>query len=93
MCVLNAQSVGSREKHTETVELIGNECTDIMFLMEMWMRSYDDEAKRADLTPPGYSFRPFPRAMHGSGLAVILRESFHVTITTSFPFTHTSLRH
>ena len=61
-----------------------------MFLTETWMRSYGDKAKCADLTPPGYSFRYFPRAMCGGRLAVILRESFPVTNTTSFPFAHTS---
>ena len=54
------------------------------------MRSHGDEAKSADLTPPGYSLRSFPRATRGGGLAVILRDNFPVTITTSFPFAHSS---
>ena len=33
-----------------------------------------------DLTPPGCSFRSLPRARRGCGLAVIVRESFPVTI-------------
>ena len=46
--------------------------------------SYDDEAKCADLT--GYSFRSSRRATRGGWLVVLLT----VTITTSFPFVHTS---
>ena len=70
--VFNAQSVGPRDKRTEIVEYICNECVDIMFLTETWMRSHGDEAKYADFTPPGYSLRSFPRATRGGGLAVIL---------------------
>ena len=61
-----------------------------MFLTETWMRSHGDEAKYADLTPSGYSLRSFPCATRGGGLAVILRDNFPVTITTSFPFAHSS---
>ena len=72
MCVFNEQPVGPRDKRTEIVEFICDECIDIMFLTETWMRSHGDEAKYADLTPPGYSLRSFPRATRGGGLAVIL---------------------
>ena len=89
VCVFNAQSVGSRDKRTEIVKYICDECVD-MFLTETWMRSHGDEAKYADLKPPGYSLRSFPRATRGGGLAVILRDNFPVTITTSFPFAHSS---
>ena len=54
VCVFNAQSVGSRDKRTEIVKYICDECVD-MFLTETWMRSHGDEAKYADLKPPGYS--------------------------------------
>ena len=54
VCVFNAQSVGPRDKRTEIVEFICDECVD-MFLTETWMRSHGDEAKYADLKPPGYS--------------------------------------
>ena len=90
VCVFNAQSVGPRDKRTEIVEFICDECVDIMFLTETWLRSHGDEAKYADLTPPGYSLRSFPRATRGGGLDVILRDNFPVTITTSFPFAHSS---
>ena len=82
---MHSQLIDPREKFTEIVEFIGDECIVIMFLTETWMGiSYDDEAKCADLT--GYSFRSFRRATRGGGLAVLLT----VTITTSFPFVHTS---
>ena len=90
VCVFNAQSVGPKDKRTEIVEFICDECVDIMFLTETWMRSHGDEAKYADLTPPGYSLRSFPRATRGGGLAVILRDNFPVTITTSVPFAQSS---
>ena len=61
-----------------------------MFLTETLMRSHGDEAKYADLTPAGYSMGSFPRATRGGGLAVILRDNFPVTITTSLPFAHSS---
>ena len=54
------------------------------------MRSHGNEAKYADLTPPGYSLRSFLRAARGGGLAAILRDNFPVTITASFPFAHSS---
>ena len=84
------QSVGPRDKRTEIVEFICDECIDIMFLTETWMRRHGDEAKYADLTPPGYSLRSFLRAARGGGLAAILRDNFPVTITASFPFAHSS---
>ena len=74
VCVFNAQSVGPKDKRTEIVEFICDECID-MFLTETWMRSHGDEAKYADLTPPGYSMRSIPRATLGGGLAVILRDN------------------
>ena len=89
VCVFNAQSVGPRDKRNEIVEFICVECND-MFWTETWMRSHGDEAKYADLTPPGYSLRSFTRATSGGRLAVILRDNFPVTITTSFPFAHSS---
>ena len=60
VCVFNAKSVGPRDKCTEIVEFICDECIAIMFLTETWMRSHGDEAKYADLTPPGYSLRSYP---------------------------------
>ena len=39
VCVFNAQSVGPRDKRTEIVEFICDECVDIRFLTETWMRT------------------------------------------------------
>ena len=33
-----------------------------MLLMETWMRPAGDEAKIADMAPPGYSVLSFPRS-------------------------------
>ena len=88
--VFNAQSVGPKEKHTEIVEFMKDECVDILFLTETWMKTHGDESKCVDLTPPGYKLRSFPRATRGGGLAVIYRDHFPVTVSTTFPFTHTS---
>ena len=85
MCVFSAQSVGPRGKRTEIVEFTRDECIDVIFLTETWIRSHGVEAKCADLKPPGYSLRSVPRATCGAGLAVILRDNFPVTITTSSP--------
>ena len=76
--VFNAQSVGPKEKRTKTVEFVKDECVDISFLTEAWMKTDGDESKCVDLTPPGHKLRSFPRATRGGGLAV------------TFPFTHTS---
>ena len=61
-----------------------------MFLTEMWMKTQGDEAKCADLSSPGYTFKSFPRATRGGGLAVVTREGLPVTVSVSFPFGHTS---
>ena len=53
---------------------------DIMLLTETWLRPADDEAKIADLAPPGYSVFSFPRSARGSGakgegIAFVIRDS------------------
>ena len=87
--MFNAQSVEPREKRTEIVEFIRDEDVDVMFLTEAWMKTQGDEAKCADLSSPGYTFKSFPRATRGGGLAVVTREGLPVTVSASFPFTHT----
>ena len=54
------------------------------------MKTQGDEAKCADLSSPGYTFKSFPRATRGGGLAVVTREGLPVTVSVSFPFGHTS---
>ena len=58
--MFNAQSVGPRGKRTEIVEFIPDEDVDVMFLTETWRKTQGDEAKCADRSPPGYTFRSFP---------------------------------
>ena len=60
ICVFNAQSVEPREKRTEFVESIRDEDVDMMFLTETWMKTLGNEAKCAELSPPGYMFKTFP---------------------------------
>ena len=62
----------------------------MMFLTETWMKTQGDEAKCADLSSPGYTFKSFPLATRGGGLVVAMREGLPVTVSASFPFTHTS---
>ena len=66
-----------------------------MLLTETWLRPAGDEAKIADLAPPGYSVLSFPRSAVGSGtkgggIAFVIRDSFksHVATTSSFPVQH-----
>ena len=61
-----------------------------MFLTEMWMKTQGDEAKCADLSSPGYTFKSFPPATRGGGLAVATREGLPVTVSASFHL-HTDL--
>ncbi|WP_419607984.1 endonuclease/exonuclease/phosphatase family protein, partial [Thiolapillus sp.] len=68
---------------------------DIMLLTETWLRPAGDEAKIADLAPPGYSVLSFPRSsggpsVKGGGIAFVLRDSLkqHVSSTSSFPVQH-----
>ena len=88
--MFSAQSVGPREKCTEIVEFIRDEDVDMTFLTETWMKTQCDEAKYADLSSPGYTFKSFLRANRGGGLAVVMREGLPVTVSASFPFAHAS---
>ena len=62
----------------------------MMFLTETWMKTQGNEAKCANLSPRGYTFKSFPRATRVGGLAVVMREGLPVTVSASFPFTHKS---
>ena len=86
--MFNDQSVGPREKRTEIVEFIRDEDVDVMFLTEAWMKTQGDEAKCADLSSPGYTFKSFPHATRGGGLAVVMREGLPGTVSESLPLTH-----
>ncbi|WP_419587514.1 endonuclease/exonuclease/phosphatase family protein, partial [Thiolapillus sp.] len=94
LCValFNACSVGTPEKRTEIADFIIDLCVDVLFLTETWLRQAGDEAKCADLAPPGFTAKSFPRSSRGGGLAIVLKDSLlpHFSWTTSLPFCHTS---
>ncbi|WP_419615364.1 endonuclease/exonuclease/phosphatase family protein, partial [Thiolapillus sp.] len=90
--MFNACSVGTPEKRTEIADFIIDLCVDVLFLTETWLRQAGDEAKCADLAPPGFTAKSFPRSSRGGGLAIVLKDSLlpHFSWTTSLPFCHTS---
>ena len=59
---------------------------------ESWLNPSGDEAKFADLAPPGYKTLFFPRSSRGGGIAFVVRDSLcpRLTTTTDFPFPHSS---
>ncbi|XP_076467662.1 uncharacterized protein LOC143298664 [Babylonia areolata] len=63
---------------------------NVIAINETWLKTSGDESKCADLVPPGYKLRTFPRAARGGGLAVLYRDHLPVTVTSTFPFTLTS---
>ena len=73
--MFNACSVGTPEKRTEIADFIIDLCVDVLFLTETWLRQAGDEAKCADLAPPGFTAKSFPRSSRGGGLAVVLKDS------------------
>jgi len=99
ICQFNAKSVGTARKRSAITDFMRDHDVDIMFLTESWLRESGDEAKCADLTPPGYKFFSFPRqvgptAKCGGGIAAIVKDCLatHSSITSSFTFTHTSFQ-
>ena len=56
-----------------------------MLLTGTWLRPAGDEAKSADLAPPGYSVLSFPRFAGGSGakggdIAFVIRDFLKVKV-------------
>ena len=86
--LFNACSVGTPEKRTEIADFIIDQCADVLFITETWLRRAGDEAKCADLAPPGFTAKLFPRSSRGGGLALVLKDSLlpHFSSTTSLPF-------
>ncbi|KAL8594569.1 hypothetical protein ACOMHN_002124 [Nucella lapillus] len=86
----NAQSVGTSRKRTDICSFINDNDVDILLLTETWLRSAGDEAKCADLSPPGYSVHSFPRdrlrgPVRGGGIAIIVNNSLkHQVLSCSF---------
>ena len=95
VCLFNARSVGTSRWRSDISTFIQDNNIDIMLLTETWLRPAGDEAKIADLAPPGYSVLSFPRSAGGSGakgggIAFVIRDSLkpHVATTSSFPVQH-----
>ena len=53
VCLFNARSVGTSKRRSDTSTFILDNNIDIMLLTETWQRPAGDEAKIADLAPPG----------------------------------------
>ena len=60
--MFNACSVGTLEKRTEIADFITDRCVDVLFIMKTWLRQASDEAKCADLAPPGFTVKSFLRS-------------------------------
>ena len=95
VCLFNAGSVGTPRRRSDISTFIQDNNIDMMLLTETWLRPAGDEAKIADLDPPGYSVLSFPRSAGGSGakgggIAFVIRDSLkpHVATSLSFPVQH-----
>ena len=78
--LFNASSVGTSRRRSNISTFIQDNNIDIMLLTKTWLRPAGDEAKIADLAPPGYSVLSFPRSAGGSGakgggIAFVIRDS------------------
>ena len=99
VCLFNARSIGTSRRRSDISTFIQDNNIDIMLLMETWLCPAGDEAKIADLAPPGYSVLSFPRSAGGSGakgggIAFVIRDSLkpHVATTCPFPFSTPALK-
>ena len=92
LAVYNARSVGPAFKRSAINFFIADNNIDIFCVTESWLKVAGDEAKCADLAPPGYRTISCPRSSHAGGVAFVVRESLHplTTTTTVFPFDHPS---
>ena len=95
VCLFNARSVSTPRRRSNISTFIQDNNIDIMLLTETWLRPAGDEAKIADLAPPGYSVLSFSRSAGGSGakgrgIAFVIRDSLkpHIAATSSFPVQH-----
>ena len=53
VCLFNARSVDTSRRRSDISTFILDNNIDIMLLTEIWLRPAGDEAKIADLAPPG----------------------------------------
>ena len=90
----NARSLGPtcQEKRISIYDFILDNGIDILLIQETWFREKGDAGKCAELSPPGYSAKSFPRSQHGGGLAIVFKNSLlsYMKIVSTFNFLHTS---
>ena len=60
VCLFSARSDDTSRRRSDISTFIQDNNIDIMLLTETWLRPVGDEAKIADLAPPGYSVLSFP---------------------------------
>ena len=65
VCLFNARSVGTSRRRSDISTFIQDNNIDIMLLTETWLRPAGDEAKIADLAPPGTRSSPSPALLGG----------------------------
>ena len=91
VCLFNARSVGTSRRRSDISTFIQDNNVDIMLLTETWLRPAGDEAKIADLVPPGYSVLSFPRSAGGSGAKGTLLSRMLLPLRP-FPFSTPALK-
>ena len=65
VCLFNARSVGTSRRRSDISSFIQDNNVDMLLLTETGLRPAGDEAKIADLAPPGYSVLSFARSAGG----------------------------
>ena len=86
LATTNIRSI--REKNTSLADLIISKTIDILAVTETWPRPHDTAACIADISPPGYSFRHWPRPVgRGGGVGFLISKLFNVNLHTSPDYT------
>ena len=67
----NDRSEGEKSKCSAIIDVIVDNDVDVLRLTE----PSGDEAKRSDLSPPGYRTHSFPRPSCGGGIAFVVADS------------------
>ena len=82
--LLNARSVAN--KATEINELIVDQCLDILFITETWLKESGNGTSITDLVPTGYTLHHNPRDQkRGGGVGVIHRDFLELKCKTANP--------
>ena len=86
----NAQSLGPtcQDKRVAIYDFILENDLDILLIQETWFKEKGDESKCAEIAPPHYITKSFPRSHHGGGLAIVFKTSLsgYLKIVSSFSF-------